>query len=49
MKRIRLALNAWSLMSPHTGIASYTRNLAIALQACGEVDVSFFYGFGLSP
>lgn len=44
MQNIRLALNAWSLMSTHAGIASYTRNLALALQGSGAVDLSLFYG-----
>ena len=48
MKRIRLALNASSLLLPHTGIAAYTRNLAQALLRSGEVDAQFFYGFGWS-
>jgi len=48
MKRIRLALNAWSLLSPHTGIASYTRNLAIALRDGNQTEPFFFYGFGWS-
>jgi glycosyltransferase involved in cell wall biosynthesis len=48
MKPIRLALNAWSLVSTHTGIASYTRNLALALQRSGEVEISLFYGLNWS-
>ncbi len=48
MKPIRLALNAWSLMSTHTGIASYTRNLALALQRSGAVDLTLFYGLNWS-
>ncbi len=32
-------------MSPHTGVASYTRNLALALLETGEVEPRFFYGF----
>ncbi len=44
MSRRILALNAWSLMSPQTGIAAYTSNLARALQSSEEVDVHFFYG-----
>ena len=49
MKPIRLALNAWSLMSTHTGIAAYTRNLAMALLERNDVEPLFFYGFSWSP
>ena len=45
---MRIAFNAWSLMSPHTGIASYTRNLALALLESRAVEPLFFYGFGWS-
>jgi hypothetical protein len=45
---MRVALNAWSLMSPHTGIASYTRNLILALRDLGEVEPLLFYGFSWS-
>lgn len=48
MKPIKLALNAGSLLLPHTGIASYTRNLAAALRESGEVEPCFFYGLGWS-
>ena len=48
MKPIRLAMNAWSLVSTHTGIASYTRNLALALQRSGEVEINLFYGVNWS-
>ena len=48
MKPIRLAINAWSLVSTHTGIASYTRNLALALQRSGEVEINLFYGVNWS-
>lgn len=48
MTRIRVALNAWSLLSPHTGIASYTRNLALALEGSGAVNPRYFYGHGWS-
>lgn len=48
MTRIRIALNAWSLLSPHTGIASYTRNLALALEGSGAVNLRYFYGHGWS-
>ncbi len=43
MKRIRLALNVVSLLSPATGIAAYTRNLAEALLQSDEVEAYFFY------
>jgi alpha-1,3-rhamnosyl/mannosyltransferase len=46
---MRVALNAWSLNSPHTGIASYTRNLAMALRDLGGVELMLFYGFSWSP
>ena len=45
---IRLAINAKSLMSPFTGIAQYTRSLALELAASGEVDADYFYGLGFS-
>jgi alpha-1,3-rhamnosyl/mannosyltransferase len=48
MTRIKLAINATSLLSPATGIAAYTRNLAEALLQTNEVDILFFYGFGWS-
>jgi alpha-1,3-rhamnosyl/mannosyltransferase len=48
MSKIKLAMNATSLLSPATGIAAYTRNLADALLQTNEVDVLFFYGFGWS-
>lgn len=48
MTRIRVAFNAWSLLSPHTGIASYTRNLALALEGSGAVHLRYFYGHGWS-
>jgi glycosyltransferase involved in cell wall biosynthesis len=48
MNRTRLAFNARLLMSPHTGIASYIRNLGTALQDSGEVDLFLFNGFGWS-
>ncbi len=44
MSALKLVLNAWSLMSPQTGIAAYTRNLARALQANEVVKPYFFYG-----
>jgi glycosyltransferase involved in cell wall biosynthesis len=46
---LRLALNAKSLMSPFTGIAQYTRNLSLELEATGEVEIDYFYGLGFSP
>jgi alpha-1,3-rhamnosyl/mannosyltransferase len=45
---MRVAINAWSLNSPHTGIASYTRNLAMALRDLGEAELMLFYGFSWS-
>lgn len=48
MSRLRVALNAWSLVSTHTGIASYTRNLALALQRLGKVELNLFYGLNWS-
>lgn len=41
---MKLAMNAVSLLSPATGIASYTRNLAEALLHTGQVEACFFYG-----
>src|SRR3990170_3503342 len=35
-------MNATSLLSPASGIASYTRNLAEALLQSGEVEANFF-------
>jgi len=43
MKPIKLAMNAVCLLSPATGIASYTRNLAERLLQSGEVEARFFY------
>ncbi len=48
MKPINLAMNGSSLLTPHTGIASYTRNLALALRASGEAEPALFYGMGWS-
>ena len=48
MQVIKLALNAGSLLLPHTGIASYTRNLAMALRERSDVDLSLFYGVSWS-
>ncbi len=41
---MKVALNGGSLLSTHTGIASYTRNLALALRAGAEVELTLFYG-----
>ena len=41
---MRIAINAKLLISPHTGIASYTRNLVLALNELGSVDTPLFYG-----
>ena len=49
MTRIKLAMNATSLLSLGTGIAAYTRNLAEKLLETGEVEALFFYGFRWSP
>ncbi len=48
MTRIKLAMNATSLLSPGTGIAAYTRNLAEALLESGQVEAQFFYYLGWS-
>lgn len=48
MTPIRLAMNGLSLLVPHAGIATYTRNLAIALRESSQVDLSMFYGAGWS-
>jgi glycosyltransferase involved in cell wall biosynthesis len=48
MTPIRLAMNGLSLLVPHAGIASYTRNLSLALRDSGEADVTMFYGAGWS-
>lgn len=45
---MNIAMNAVSLLSPATGIASYTRNLAHALLQTGQVQAFFFYGFSWS-
>lgn len=45
---MRIAMNAWPLISMHTGIAAYTRHLASALRQVGGVDMNFFYGYGWS-
>jgi len=48
MTKIKLAMNATSLLSPGTGIAAYTRNLAEALLQTGQVEAHFFYYVGWS-
>lgn len=48
MSRIKLAMNATSLLSPGTGIAAYIRNLAEALLQTGQVEAQFFYYVGWS-
>ena len=39
---MRVALNTCSLMSPDTGTGSYARNLAHAINSCGDVDLLFY-------
>jgi glycosyltransferase involved in cell wall biosynthesis len=41
--RVRIGINGVALLSPLTGIGQYTRNLAEALLATGEVDLWLFY------
>lgn len=48
MASMKIAMNAVSLLSPATGIASYTRNLAEALLQTGQVEAFFFYGYSWS-
>ncbi len=45
---IRVGISALSLLVPHTGIGSYTRNLGNALVATEGVEARFFYGYGWS-
>ena len=45
---MRIAINASSLLSPATGIASYTGNLAQALLESGKVEAFFFYAVAWS-
>jgi alpha-1,3-rhamnosyl/mannosyltransferase len=45
---LRLAFNATALLSPLTGIGHYARSLAKELAASGELDLTYFYGFGWS-
>lgn len=40
---LRVGINGSALLSPLTGIGQYTKNLAEALIASGEVDLSLFY------
>ena len=42
---LRIGINGSALLSPLTGIGQYTKNLAEALIASGEVDLSVFYLF----
>jgi alpha-1,3-rhamnosyl/mannosyltransferase len=42
---LRIGINGSALLSPLTGIGQYTKNLAEALIASGEVDLSIFYLF----
>lgn len=48
MKPVRVALNGGSLLSTHAGIASYVRNLALALREGGEAELMLFYGMSWS-
>jgi glycosyltransferase involved in cell wall biosynthesis len=48
MSQLRIAMNAWSLMSQQAGIAAYTRNLAAALLESDAVEMRLFYGYGWS-
>jgi len=41
--RLRIGINGTALLSPLTGIGQYTKNLAEALLATGEVDLWLFY------
>ena len=45
---LRVGVSALSLLMPHTGIGSYTRNLGNELLAMDGVDARFFYGYGWS-
>lgn len=44
--RLRVAVNATSLLSPFTGVAQYTRNLMGKLVTRPECEFFFFYGLG---
>lgn len=45
---LRIGINGSALLSPLTGIGQYTKNLAEALLASGEVDLWLFYLFAWS-
>jgi glycosyltransferase involved in cell wall biosynthesis len=45
---MKLLMNGWPLLSPHTGIGSYVRNLAESLQKMDDMEASFFYGRSIS-
>jgi alpha-1,3-rhamnosyl/mannosyltransferase len=45
---LRAGINATALLSPLTGIGQYTKNLAEALIAAGEVELWLFYAFAWS-
>jgi glycosyltransferase involved in cell wall biosynthesis len=45
---MKVIVNGWPLLSPHTGIGSYTKNLGLALKSMSEVDPHFFYGSHIS-
>jgi len=45
---LRIGINGSALLSPLTGIGQYTKNLAEALVASSEVDLSLFYLYGWS-
>ena len=47
-ERLRIGINGSALLSPLTGIGQYTKNLAEALVASGEVDLWVFYLFAWS-
>lgn len=45
---LRIGINGSALLSPLTGIGQYTKNLAEALLASGEIDLWLFYLFAWS-
>jgi alpha-1,3-rhamnosyl/mannosyltransferase len=47
-EQIRVGLNSTALLSPLTGIGQYTKSLAEALIASGEVDLWLFYSLAWS-
>jgi len=47
-EQIRVGLNSTALLSPLTGIGQYTKSLAEALVASGEVDLWLFYSLAWS-